>query len=331
MIRSVALLLAIAVLTSTAHSQIIINESLGSVTGEGALWRLGFAAGDLTIKQEKFLPRSGKGYVLMASASSGLTVSIHVSPAERTDPAELRELAHTRQAASGVERTDVVRSEGDGFATIAYTTPKFRDVEINQRNVQVHYFKEGFWIDVHMSKVQFEPADQKLFDTFIGSLAFAKKSAETNAREAGVLKMWAEAGMAFHGNDFAKAKEIYGTVLTMEQQERTLTQSYWKVLVDNLGMAQAMTGDLPGAEKTFMYGASADPTYAMFHYNLACTYAEMEDLERTIPALRRAIALRANMIDGERFPDPERDSSFERFRDDVSFRAVIDEMKTSEN
>jgi hypothetical protein len=55
-----------------------------------------------------------------------------------------------------------------------------------------------------------------------------------------------------------------------------------QVLVDNLGMAYGITGDLKKASEIFEYGLSKDDTYPMFYYNLACTYAEMNDLDNTI-------------------------------------------------
>ena len=40
-----------------------------------------------------------------------------------------------------------------------------------------------------------------------------------------------------------------------------MSQNYWRVLVDNLGMAYGITGDLQHAEVTLNYGVSQDPSY----------------------------------------------------------------------
>ena len=63
-----------------------------------------------------------------------------------------------------------------------------------------------------------------------------------------------------------------------------LDKTLWYVLIDNLGMSYGITGDLQEAKETFDYGVSKDPTYPLFYYNLACTYAEMNDV-----AMRAAI------------------------------------------
>ncbi|HEY0003628.1 MAG TPA: thermonuclease family protein [Pyrinomonadaceae bacterium] len=126
--------------------------------------------------------------------------------------------------------------------------------------------------------------------------------------------------------DFARAIPLYRKALELEKRQRTLNKNFWKVMVDNLGMAYGVTGDLKNALETFQYGLSQDPTYPMFHYNMACTYAEMGEMDKAISYLRRAFEYRANMIRGERLPDPTRDSSFRRFMGNEKFINALQEM-----
>jgi hypothetical protein len=64
----------------------------------------------------------------------------------------------------------------------------------------------------------------------------------------------------------------------------------------------------------------------MFHYNMACTYAEMNDVDKTITSLKQAFEYRENMIKGERFPDPWTDDSFQRFMNNDKFVGALKEM-----
>jgi predicted Zn-dependent protease len=73
------------------------------------------------------------------------------------------------------------------------------------------------------------------------------------------------------------------------------------------------------AEKTFQYGVSKEPTYPLFYYNLACTYAELNDLDQSLLNLAKAAQYRSNMISGEKWPEPATDPSFQRFRDNKKF------------
>jgi hypothetical protein len=75
-------------------------------------------------------------------------------------------------------------------------------------------------------------------------------------------------------------------------------------------MAYGVTGDLKPAKETFEYGLSEDPQYPMFYCNMACTCAEMNDLQNTMAYLKKAFEYKANVIRGEGMPDPPR-TSFE--------------------
>ena len=96
--------------------------------------------------------------------------------------------------------------------------------------------------------------------------------------------------------------------------------------MDNLGMAYGITGDLKMAKETFEYGVSQDKTYPMFYYNLACTYAEMNDIERAMPYLKTAFGYKENVIKVETMPDPRSDDSFQRFMNNEKFRSLTDSL-----
>jgi tetratricopeptide (TPR) repeat protein len=130
----------------------------------------------------------------------------------------------------------------------------------------------------------------------------------------------------FLEHDFRRAIPPYQKALDREKANRTLSESLWRVLVDNLGMAYGISGDLRKARQTFEYGLSKDPKYPMFHYNMACTYAEMNDVDKTITSLKQAFEYRENMIKGERFPDPWTDDSFQRFMNNDKFVGALKEM-----
>src|SRR2546428_12800551 len=100
----------------------------------------------------------------------------------------------------------------------------------------------------------------------------------------------------FLDGDYKRAIPPYQKALDREKQNRTLSDTIWRVMVDNLGMAYGISGDLKKAKETFEYGLLKDPKYPMFHYNMACTYAEMNDVDKTIAYLKQAFEYKANMI-----------------------------------
>ena len=127
--------------------------------------------------------------------------------------------------------------------------------------------------------------------------------------------------------DYKRAAPPYQRALDREKANRTLSETLWRVLVDNLGMAYGISGDLKKAKATFEYGLSKDPKYPMFHYNMACTYAEMNDPDKAIVYLKQAFDYKENMIKGEKMPDPWTDDSFQRFMNNDKFVAALSELK----
>lgn len=136
-------------------------------------------------------------------------------------------------------------------------------------------------------------------------------------------------GSAFYMNrDYKGAIKPYQKALDLEKQERKLERKFWIVLVDNLGMAYGITGDIKSSFAVFDYGISVEPTYPLFYYNMACGYGELGDEDNAIKWLRPAFKHKANMLMGTRFPNPETDSSFAKFRDSDKFKKAIAEMKS---
>lgn len=136
-----------------------------------------------------------------------------------------------------------------------------------------------------------------------------------------------EQGSRFYlDHDFARAIPLYQKALDREKANRSLSDTLWRVLVDNLGMAYGISGNLKKAKETFEYGLEKDPKYPLFHYNMACTYAEMNDPDKAIVYLRQAYEFKGNMIKGEKFPNPWTDSSFQRFMNNEKFVNALKEI-----
>ncbi len=132
-------------------------------------------------------------------------------------------------------------------------------------------------------------------------------------------------------HDYKKAIIPYSKALELEKKEPTLDKTLWRVLIDNLGMAYGISGQLAKAKETFEYGLSKDPNYPMFHYNLACTYGEMNDLDNAIVNLKLAFEHKNHAIPGEGMPNPATDSSFKRFLRNERFRKVLREIEQANN
>ena len=148
-----------------------------------------------------------------------------------------------------------------------------------------------------------------------------------NSSTGSALELVREGSYYYVKHDFERAIGPYQKALDLEKENRTLDKTIWRVLIDNLGMAYGITGDLDKAKHTFKYGISKDPDYPLFYYNMACTYGEMKDMDNAIEYLELAFDRRENIIPGERMPNPATDSSFKHFMKDDKFRAALKGLK----
>ena len=140
------------------------------------------------------------------------------------------------------------------------------------------------------------------------------------------LKLMGQASAFYLEGDYKHAIGPYQKALDREKDQRTLDEAVWRVLVDNLGMSYGISGDLKKAKETFEYGLSKDPKYPLFYYNMACTYAEMNDVDNAIAYLKHAFEFKDNMIKGEHFPDPWTDDSFQQFMNNDKFVNALKEL-----
>ena len=70
----------------------------------------------------------------------------------------------------------------------------------------------------------------------------------------------------------------------------------------------------------------------MFHYNLACTFAEMNDLDHTMQSLKTAFRHRKNQNTGDKgIPDPRQESSFQRFMKIETFRNLANDLTATKS
>ena len=152
---------------------------------------------------------------------------------------------------------------------------------------------------------------------------------DLNAGDPQTRKLLEQGSRLFLAGDYKAATSPYQKAFDREKINRTLSDTIWRVMIDNLGMAYGISGDLKKAKETFEYGLSKDPKYPMFHYNMACTYAEMNDVDNAIKYLQQAFQYNENMIKGEKFPDPWTDDSFQRFMKNDKFVNALKGMSGS--
>ena len=201
-----------------------------------------------------------------------------------------------------------------------YVIPDFHGQPVHQKNVFGYAVSGDMGLDFHISKMSYSAADDIFLDSLIKGLHLIRDYKPDSATEFGY-------GSIFYlRRDWTRASAHYERSLQLEKQKRALSPKQWNVLVDNLGMAYGMSGEMSKAKATFEYGAQENPTYPMFHYNLACTDSELGDLGAALEQLKLAFQNRSYSNPGEGIPDPAKDDSFKRYLSDPRFAKLTKEL-----
>ena len=237
------------------------------------------------------------------------------------------------EKASPMKRDDLQQTTKDGIARVEYIIPEYQGVQVRQKTLHAYLGSGDLCAEIHMSKVQFAPDNQKLFEEVLTTAKLlpdqpaVSSAPQASPEKSKSLGYFQEGSKFYQEQNFAMAAQYYQQALDLEKQNRTFSKDFFLVLVDNLGMSYGISGKLAQAKQTFEYGLTQYPEYPLFYYNLACTYGEMGNMNKSLEELRLAYKYKANMIAGEAFPDPLRDDSFRNFVDNEKFARAVHEMQ----
>jgi tetratricopeptide (TPR) repeat protein len=125
---------------------------------------------------------------------------------------------------------------------------------------------------------------------------------------------------------FDAAATEYQKARALDDSQKKLARDDRNLMLDQLGLSQAQGRHYEEAIATYKSAVAEDPEYALFEYNLACSYAEKGDLDSAIPHLKKSWELRDHLPRGVQFPDPRKDDSFKRFWDDQRFKDAVTDI-----
>jgi tetratricopeptide (TPR) repeat protein len=102
-----------------------------------------------------------------------------------------------------------------------------------------------------------------------------------------------------------------------------------RVATDEVVIALGMSGKVEQARSYAERGIAIDPDYPMNYYNLACADAEEGNAAAAKVHLRQAFERKANVIPGERMPNPATDDSILKLRKNKEFWAFVQTLNGS--
>lgn len=117
-------------------------------------WKLKLPASDWKVVQEK-QKKGGSGfYYHLTSEKYSLNFSVFLDKTDKcASPTECRELFWKNPGPKYKNPMGVIKKTVNEFSVIQFYIDKPMGYPVVQSNISAHSYRDGFWVDIHMSKV----------------------------------------------------------------------------------------------------------------------------------------------------------------------------------
>lgn len=154
-----------------------LNEDRIGFTVPAAPWTLTLPKGDLAVERRQVKPDGQAGYFSLEDEKNKLTISFFIEPVKDCkDSKACRDMVWKLGNPLWENPQKVVQSEIGEVSYFEFFMPSFRGVPVKQENMYAEFVKDGFWVDLHISKVLYKPEEHEMFERVIKSIKFEPKS-----------------------------------------------------------------------------------------------------------------------------------------------------------
>jgi len=254
------------------------GERFVSISVPGESWVVRIDAPDFVVSQNE-IRSEGQKYLMATNGRSNVVLSVTLEKVSgHAEIEECRSSLQRRTAGDGPFKITNVRArEINGVPVVEYLIPEVEGIKVQQGNLFACMVNEDVYIDIHLRKWNFRQKMMHCLRQFSKPRGLLRQSQmprpQMGQRPASSSPM---ASQAFLQGRYSAAIGPYQQALDLEKKQPTLDQTLTRVLIDNLGMAYGITGDLVKATEVFNYGVSKDPTYPMFYTtSLVCMARSM--------------------------------------------------------
>lgn len=304
------------------HQAWAVDASTVSLSLPDIQWSLNVELPGFTLNQKEIAQNGEAARFLADNRDSGVIVSAFLEKAPHSgDSTGCRSYYWGKAKDSPLRKVGIKKYELSDFALVEYIVPKFRGVEVNQKNINIYLAVDNYWIDVHISKTDYQDADEKYFRSIIDNISIDRNYTPS------AYDNFSYGNLFYRQHQYNRAIPFFEASLAQEKSHSTLNRDYFKVLLDLLGISYGVSGELEKSKEVLQWAITQEPEYPLFYYNLACAYAEMNNMPDAIANLRKAYQYKNNVLEGETLPDPGMDSSFSRFMTNETFRNELAKMK----
>jgi hypothetical protein len=176
----VLLLVAIGNPTLPARADLVEAEGKIGLSAPALSWAVRFPVAGYRLEAQRHWPDGRGHYYMFVHEPTGMAVSFYIEPADRCPDAHAcRDFYWRNRHASMRSAHGVTRSERNGFALIEFLTeyqvPQVQGRTVQQFHLSGHWVRDGYWVDLHLSKMPYAPKDRQGAMDVVDSLTIEPK------------------------------------------------------------------------------------------------------------------------------------------------------------
>jgi hypothetical protein len=175
-VRMLLTLLGVLLTVQTAFAAGSVADKRIGFTVPAAPWTLTLPAGDFVVAERNVKPEGTEAYFFLTSEQSHLNVSFFIEPVRNCEDSKAcRDMVRKLGNPTWEDPQNFVSSQIGEVSYFEFLIPTFRGQPVRQQNMYAEFVVDGFWVDLHISKVLYKPEEHKLFEDLVKAIKFEPK------------------------------------------------------------------------------------------------------------------------------------------------------------
>jgi hypothetical protein len=143
-------------------------------------WTLTIPADSFQLAQKQMRADGRGAYYYLVDEKQNLNLSMYIEPVKDCkDSKACRDMVWKLGNPEWGKPENVVRNEIGDVSVLELMVPKYQGMDVRQQNVYAEFVVDGFWVDMHISKVLYKPEEHALFERIIKAVKFEPKKSKT--------------------------------------------------------------------------------------------------------------------------------------------------------
>ena len=176
MMRKFLVCLLFVTTTAVAHADMRLSKQAIYLSGPNTPWQMRFPKNGWQLDQERRREDGLGFYYMFSDPITKMNLSFYIEPAEKCKTSrDCRSMFWSNPGPLYENPQAVEQFEENGFAIVKFIIPSVQGVQVNQLNYSAHIVREGYWIDMHLSKLPSQKGDEASFSRFVKTISFQQE------------------------------------------------------------------------------------------------------------------------------------------------------------